>query len=36
MQETDTDGFEDYVGIESGNDFFGTGNVAQLIVTYSR
>jgi hypothetical protein len=36
MQETDADGFEDYVGIESGNDFFGTGNVAQLIVTYSR
>lgn len=34
MQETDGDGQEDYLGIESGNNFFGTGNVPQLIVTY--
>ena len=34
-QETDGDGKEDYSGIESADDFFGTGNAPQLIVTYS-
>jgi hypothetical protein len=32
--ETDGDGDEDYAGIESANNFFGTGNIPQLIVTY--
>jgi hypothetical protein len=34
VQEQDGDGQEDFSGIESGNNFFGTGNVPQLIVTY--
>lgn len=34
-QETDGDGKEDYSGIESADNFFGTGNAPQLIVTYS-
>lgn len=34
--ETDGDGLEDYAGIESADDFFGTGNLPQLIVTYTR
>jgi serine/threonine protein kinase len=33
-QETDGDGEEDFVGVESGNGFFGTGNVPELIVIY--
>jgi len=35
-QETDGDGDEDYVGIESGDNFFGTGNVPELIVFYQQ
>jgi hypothetical protein len=33
-QESDGDGIEDYAGIESGNNFFETGNFPQFIVTY--
>jgi pSer/pThr/pTyr-binding forkhead associated (FHA) protein len=35
-QETDGDGNEDFSGIESANNFFGTGNAPQLIVTYGK
>jgi hypothetical protein len=34
-QETDGDGREDYVSIESPENFFGTGNAPELTVTYS-
>jgi hypothetical protein len=33
-QETDGDNQEDYVSIEPGNNFFGTGNLPTLAVTY--
>jgi pSer/pThr/pTyr-binding forkhead associated (FHA) protein len=35
-QETDGDGREDYAGIESADDFFGTGNAPELTVTYTQ
>jgi hypothetical protein len=35
-QEVDGDGKEDFAGIESGDNFFGTGNVPQLVVTYGQ
>jgi hypothetical protein len=35
-QETDGDGQEDYAGVESGNNFFGTGNLPVLTVNYSQ
>jgi hypothetical protein len=35
-QETDGDGQEDFSGIESPDDFFGTGNIPLLIVNYER
>jgi hypothetical protein len=34
LQETDGDGREDYVSIESPENFFGTGNAPELTVTY--
>ena len=33
-QEVDGDGNEDYAGIESANDFFGTGNVPEVEITF--
>jgi hypothetical protein len=36
VQETDGDGLEDYVSIESPENFFGTGNAPELTVTYGR
>lgn len=36
QQELDGDGREDYAGVESGNNFFGTGNFPVLTVNYSR
>lgn len=36
VQEVDGDGYEDFSGIESANNFFGTGNAPQLTVTYGR
>ncbi|MFC2036665.1 FHA domain-containing protein [Chloroflexota bacterium] len=33
-QETDGDGEEDYTGIESADNFFGTGNIPVVIVSY--
>jgi pSer/pThr/pTyr-binding forkhead associated (FHA) protein len=36
QQETDGDGKEDYVSIESTDNFLGSGNEPELIVTYTR
>jgi len=36
MQETDGGGEEDYVGMESGNNYFDTGNVPQVTINYSQ
>ena len=33
-QETDGDNVEDYASVEPGNNYFGTGNVPVLVVTY--
>jgi hypothetical protein len=33
-QETDGDNLEDYASMEPGNNYFGTGNVPVLVVTY--
>jgi hypothetical protein len=34
-QETDGDGLEDYAAMESGDNYFGTDNAPELIVTYT-
>ena len=34
VQETDGDNLEDYASMEPGNNYFGTGNVPVLVVTY--
>jgi pSer/pThr/pTyr-binding forkhead associated (FHA) protein len=36
LQESDGDGEEDYVGVESGNNFFGSGNLPQVIIVWSQ
>ncbi len=33
--ETDGDGLQDTISFESGDNYFGTGNVPQLVITYS-
>jgi hypothetical protein len=35
LQESDGDGEEDYVGVESGNNFFGTGNLPRVTIVWS-
>ena len=36
QQESDGDGEEDYVAVESGNNFFGTGNLPQVTINWSK
>jgi hypothetical protein len=35
LQESDGDGEEDYVGVESGNNFFGTGNLPRVTIVWT-